>query len=129
MATQISDQLFVNAVHELVAENPEFVYQRQPRPANRELLGCLYINDAGEGSCLVGQALVRAGVPAAEIRPYDEAVWLVSACAVLPNFGVSAAAAEWAEVVQEAQDSGDQWGAALKSAEDELPARFRTVNA
>lgn len=117
----------IEAVRELAAENPDFVYRR---PEN--LGPCRYDADAwGKGveehGCIIGRALARIGC-------HPEGSWTqyLGGCRTLfqRHFGLSrseppAADVErrivWLEIVQRSQDNRVRWGSAVARADLEWP--------
>lgn len=111
--TQVDPKLFVAAVRKLAADNPEFVYEPVTvtdvlgRPVDR----CVYVNDEGAGSCIVGQALIACGVPADELRRYD--AMGTAASIVVQDHSGNDTVAGWARAVQSKQDRHEQWSYAV----------------
>ena len=114
---QIDDRVFMKAVRDLVKENPDYVYQV---PAS-STEGCMYTEtdpDTGElrGSCLIGQAAIRAGIPIVVVA--DWVNWDVRpAAAVLEPHGITEDIRHWAYSAQAAQDCETTWRESLKTAD------------
>jgi hypothetical protein len=106
------DAIF-DTVRDLLAESPDFTYQ-----APTEDGSCVYIAD-GKGSCVVGQALVKLGVPVAELSYFDQEIGGMSAGPVLRrvldadgDLFVNPKAVA-IEAVQTWQDGARPWGGAI----------------
>lgn len=108
------DLEFVKAVRELAAENPNFIYE-----APGENRTCLYVHE-GDGSCLIGQALLRVGVPLNTVAGFDEtaANLPVAANEALLSLGYSGAVSEWAGYVQSLQDRRELWAESVALADN-----------
>lgn len=120
MTTQLTDAAFVDAVVRVVNESPKRVYER--RRADGIYSTCRYEYN-GHPDCVIGCALVEAGVPVAELAvmehdtaerdTYDGLI----ARNFLYHFGLSEGVREWAHLIQTAQDSGNEWLVALCKAD------------
>lgn len=110
-------------VRELASENPDFRYT----PHN----GSCYYTRGPEGEegpgCIVGQALLAAGVDFDVLREFDDSAkasgirFVARALAdqgkiVMPNFHD----AEWLNTVQRDQDKGLTWSEAVVNADTEV---------
>jgi hypothetical protein len=103
------------AVRQLVEEKPDYVYT-MPDGA----IQCLYLDpNTGEGSCLIGQALLALGVRKNE---FDERNWM--SAERLP-FWDTEETANWARCVQREQDDGKAWGNALEAGEERFQEWYR----
>lgn len=78
---------------------------------------CVYVEPDGSGSCLVGRYLIKAGVPAEELKKLDESasggVSIRTALRRLEEPGVldyTEAAACYLAAAQSFQDRGKTWG-------------------
>lgn len=104
------DALF-DTVRGLLTESPDFTYQPPNEDGN-----CVYIYE-GEGSCVVGQALVALGLPTEEVAEFDHDLGGTGAHAValrlfdVDSFHNPKAAA--VDVAQGWQDGGHAWGGVL----------------
>lgn len=114
----LDDESLVAAVRELAAENPDHVYVAPDSVRqNGTVKDCLYVHEVGEirtGGCLIGQAVIRCGVPLDEVAKWDEAEDS-SADDVLPD-SISTEVRRWAYAVQGQQDRGATWHNALAHA-------------
>ncbi|OZD23860.1 hypothetical protein CH253_08365 [Rhodococcus sp. 06-156-3C] len=112
--TQIKDAEFVQAVRDEAADSPDYRYEKVHG-------GCVYVAN-GVGSCIVGRALLKVGVPVAEVAELDDSE-KAEARHALPQFGLSQLVVEWANRVQSKQDGGVYdaqglpWGEAVKEAD------------
>lgn len=110
------DVALVREIRRLVAANPDFVYDEGDL--------CYYVRN-GEGSCLIGQALLNIGVDIDELAQYDGGgEYGVSAAKdALPRLGdFSSEVIRWANKVQRGQDDELTWRIALKAADQSYPA-------
>lgn len=101
-----------NAVREIAAENPDFVYQQTviDNGGNRD---CVYFDEDGCPSCLIGHGLAKLGVVKEDM--VDSSNFM----AVGQLFGAShgAESVRWLSDVQFFQDGGYPWGKAVESAD------------
>lgn len=113
---EISDERIIELMHEVVEGKEDFVY----RPTSGD--GCMYLRygehgvPTGEGSCLVGQVLIKAGVPVEALALHEGN----GAHAILEGGEgnhqvavVSETARHALAAAQEKQDSRWTWGDAL----------------
>lgn len=112
------------AIREVVEEYGEdYIYNTRRESGGKR---CVYVNESGQPSCLIGKALFKLGVPLEDLASFDgdyegDALGAVD----LPVFSPSGdyRSASWfAQLVQNAQDSGQSWGEALKVGEVILSA-------
>lgn len=108
---KITEQMLIDSLYEIVAENPDYVYD------DRDAEGfCRYFNDEGEPSCVVGHVLARNGIVAEQVAPikYSGAAAVIrETTGVLPSLSGSTLFYE----MQAWQDAGTPWGEALEKAE------------
>lgn len=113
----ITEQDIINEVLRLAAENPDFVYQAPDYHPEETRGTCVYIHD-GNGSCIVGQALVNKGIDPEEIERFEG----LPADLMLSNLGIKEEADQgqtWLDQVQSYQDTGTPWGEAVEEADAE----------
>jgi hypothetical protein len=116
-------------VRRLAAERPDFVYVR-PETEPR----CMYWHEAAnEPGCIFGHALYTLGVPVDRLVAFDHMPqqatspgypddWYSEGITnVVKALGVNVTDEQegWAKVLQERQDSGDTWGAAIEFTDDD----------
>ncbi|KAA0021827.1 hypothetical protein [Antrihabitans cavernicola] len=120
MNTQLDDNAFVAAVRTLAGDAVGFVYRADMRKMTPDgSCECKYAETREgvvRGSCLIGQALLAAGAPLAEVSALDR-LSDSNADYVLPNFGLSCKVIDWAASVQSSQDAGEPWGQAVADAD------------
>ena len=105
----LTEELAHRYMREAVIEYGEdFVYEA-PLGVNRQRT-CVYVSD-NKASCLIGQVLVRAGVPIEEFGPVNNLriERAIKALSVLASHPLIYALA----VAQDVQDCGRTWGEAL----------------
>lgn len=111
----LTDEVFVTAVRAEVASNPDHRYEIPGGPNSR----CLYVYD-GKGSCVIGRALIRAGLPVEAVAALDDGVGdaeFTDAPRALPRLGLSERVSDWAGAIQRLQDRGQSDGRALELAD------------
>lgn len=106
-------------IEKLAAESPDYVYPRAERPLDLPeddpWLTCRYVHHAEDGSktggCIVGQALIRLGVPVERLEKLEgrPASLVLSALSI----DRTNARAEMVQIVQQKQDQGATWGEAV----------------
>ena len=109
----------IKHVRDLAEANPHFVYQKPIDPDSNGV-GCRYEVD-GEGSCIIGQAAIKAGVPVELLRKWDNPRGNYDSSSI----GVVADTIEiegmrpiaWLGDVQRHQDAGKSWGEAVRRAD------------
>lgn len=114
---KITEQMLIDSLYEIVAENPDYVYGDQDAEGF-----CCYFDDEGEPSCLVGHVLARNGITAEQVEP----VKVSCAPAVIREIAeiqLSLEAKILFDSVQCWQDMWEPWARALKLAEDEVKER------
>ncbi|WP_280485404.1 hypothetical protein [Nocardia cyriacigeorgica] len=119
---------FIAAVRAEAAENPDKVYlpplvwdeDEDDFVATDE---CVYVerdHGTGElvGSCIVGRALIRCGVPAEKLDVFG-----ISFSTLAARLGIELhpSIIEWGDCVQDRQDSGVPWSEAIEIADSEFP--------
>lgn len=112
----VSEARVMATLREVVAERPEYVYERDGQFASGDADGisCLYVHRDGPG-CLVGTVLHRIGVPLDKLATWEGSGAYVVAgmTAYMPDTARNALAR-----AQDAQDAGATWSAALAAAEN-----------
>lgn len=95
----------------------DYVYPKVPMSPNSQGWGCRY-EFQGKPSCMVGHALVRAGVEVGVLADLDRSG---PRAFNLPDFMpfVSPGAAQVFDAAQTLQDNGKTWGVALDHARTE----------
>lgn len=132
---QITDEDVVRTLREVVAERPDYVYER---PAHMEpIIGddgdvaadCLYVHtspddadDADDADdltpgCLVGAVFHRLGVPLEDLATWEGR----GGFDVAGEYGVSYDLANALSDAQASQDGGKPWGVALAIATEKFP--------
>lgn len=101
-------------LREVVAGNEDFIYVMEDAT-------CTYVRDA-KPSCLIAQALAKAGVTVEQLREMDAQIdrpkGTVILGVTLPNgIEITGPAREVFSAAQKAQDQARPWGEALKNAE------------
>lgn len=91
---------------------------------------CVYVDDAGNGSCLIGLALMRLGFSADDlIGLYGVEAYVPRSGGVYPNYEtisnrmdlpLSTEARNWATIVQNIQDECRPWGEAVSLADESV---------
>jgi hypothetical protein len=120
---KITDELIISTLRAVVAERPDYVYERPAhmapiRDGDGEIVGeCMYVHTDPEDDsklspgCLVGTVLYRLGMPLEELQRHEgEGGW-----DVVDEFGGDDSRVVMQDV-QLRQDSGVPWGAALELA-------------
>lgn len=103
-APEITDEQFIQAMQDVVQGNEDYVYE-SPRASGY----CVYFDEKGNPSCLIGHALAKC-----DVEPFDQDRLLQdNAYYVLPQYGISAKVAKAAQMAQQAQDCGETWQEAL----------------
>ncbi|MFC9514593.1 hypothetical protein ACFTSD_02575 [Nocardiaceae bacterium NPDC056970] len=115
------DQL-VSAVRAKAAADPDRIYTPVPDP-DIEDTNCLYVerdDETGElcGSCLVGHGFLDIGVPAKFLE--RDVIGIGELLTEAWGFDRKDKRALWLEEVQNAQDTGTPWGAAIDKADSEV---------
>jgi hypothetical protein len=105
----------VAEVRALAAEKPDYVYQLQSKGPS-----CVYV-EKGVGSCIVGQAALRAGMDLEELSKKDSDEEDTSVSVQFEDYGLSAEELLWLSKVQHSQDTQFPWGAAVARADDSFP--------
>ena len=106
----LEDQQVVNAIREVASSAPEYVYTK-PNPTNG---ACLYFDESGNPSCLIGHALAKCGLME------DDVIEGSAALDVLGAKGIDEDVALAATVAQDVQDGGGTWGYALEAFNEAL---------
>jgi hypothetical protein len=119
---RIAAEKLIQAVREIAAERPDFVYPAQSRSDGPT---CYYTTEDGSPDCIIGHAMARIGqaLPAQRRRDWNE-------CHLL-NYSVREGGWPyvlnttqenllWLGWVQHYQDSGYTWAAAVESADSRL---------
>lgn len=111
----------VQAVRELAAERPDFVYKSDPY---REGPGCLYTLADGTPDCIMGCAMARIGQP---LPPQKVGTHEANECTLLNEdvytwygalgVGAESVTMKWLASVQNHQDNGYTWEAAVREAD------------
>jgi hypothetical protein len=116
----------IQAVRDIAAENPEFVYKQHYD--NGGGISCLYTLADGTPDCIIGRAMARIGQP---LPPQDPNGG--NACTLLNSsvghWGVHEEAplfgnrdkVQWLTVVQSHQDNGVTWSHAVSEADRLYP--------
>lgn len=114
---KIDPKEFERAVRELVASSPGYVYQHVLRSGC--ISGCVYVvekTDGYAGSCLIGQALIRAGVPGEKLLAWNNSG--IHTLNQRLGLELPAVLLDWAELGQKHQDGRKPWGVALELADE-----------
>lgn len=99
----------VQALKELAAERPDYVYERDL---------CVYTHENGEPGCIVGHVLDRLGLP----RPGFDESRNTQGIRML-GFDMDDRTRRLLEDAQEYQDDRETWGAAVEIAVETAEAR------
>ena len=109
-ASEITDEQFIHAMHEVVKGNEDFVYTEAGN-------SCVYVNNDGSPSCLIGHALMRCGIEAEFFEGINRDPLFV----IEHLFSsMSESVLESMTAAQLAQDRGETWGRALEGFEHVL---------
>lgn len=102
-ASEITDEQFIQAMYEVVKGNQDFVYTETGN-------SCVYVNNDGSPSCLIGHALMRCGTEAEFFEGINR-----DPVSVIEHLfsSMSESVLESMFVAQLAQDHGETWGQAL----------------
>lgn len=106
--SNVTEQDIINEVLRLAAENPDYIYTI---PGGDEHSSCVYIHD-GNGSCIVGRALVNNGFDPEKVAQYEG----VTADEMLVALDIKEETdfdQTWLDRVQTEQDSGTPWAEAV----------------
>jgi hypothetical protein len=113
----ITDEKIMATLREVVAERPEFIYQKPPASEGRVPV-CRYVHGDVPG-CLIGHVLHRLGVSLETLSVQEGQ----PAQHLTETLGIGGDAVRWAMgAAQSVQDSGSTWSEALAGAERELAA-------
>lgn len=113
----ITDEKIMATLREVVAERPEFIYQK-PLASEGNVAVCRYVHGDVPG-CLVGQVLHRLGVSLGTLSVHEGQ----PAHSLADTLDIGSQAVRWAlNAAQTAQDGGSTWGEALACAEREFAA-------
>jgi hypothetical protein len=104
---EINAKAFVAEIRQLAADNPD------------QTAACKYLDEDGNGVCIVGKALVNLGVPPAELEYYEGVSVRAIADEMFPE--MPSLVVEWAHSAQFAQDEGNTWGNAVVQADSRVP--------
>lgn len=119
MSYIFSDDQVMNALREVVAENPDKVYQAPEHMKSfSDDPSCFYAhaNESGgdlKPGCVVGHVLHRLGVSLDDLTENEG----LGAHAVVPALGIKGVSEEMGLIlrrVQRLQDQGDSWGLAYE---------------
>lgn len=114
MSITLSDEQVMNALRDVVAENPDKVY-KAPESMRGYWGTCFYVHHNEDGSkepgCIVGTVLHRLGVSLDALQG-QEGLQAMSATHGLGVKGLTDEARYTLRRVQRRQDRGDSWGAA-----------------
>jgi hypothetical protein len=113
----ITDEKIMATLREVVAERPEFIYQKPPA-SEGHIAVCRYVHGDVPG-CLIGHVLHRLGVSLETLSVHEgqPAQYLAG------TLDIGGDAVRWAlGAAQEAQDGGSTWHEALACAEREFAA-------
>lgn len=106
----------IQATRELAAEFPDNVYEKEVQRIN-----CFYTKGPcsnGSCGCLIGQALIKAGVPKERLEEFDaKEQGGVSTVAYFLGIPLVNDKLWWLESVQSWQDMGNSWRACIEHAE------------
>ncbi|GAA1064712.1 hypothetical protein [Streptomyces asiaticus] len=118
MKVEITGEQLTAAIREVVAENPDRVYEAPQHM--RDGYSCYYVHTDEDGNntqagCVVGQALCRLGVPLSRLAGLEgsTADYVVPETTTLSDRDPAVA---FANRVQEKQDLGATWADALRTA-------------
>lgn len=116
-------QKLVEIVRRKAAENPDYVYQA---PGDGIAAQCLYVHD-GKPSCLIGQALLEAGVIGPDFEANaDNRRGFRSLWHHIPSLqALSYDEYDWLQSVQRRQDAGEPWANAVAFADHHSSPLYR----
>jgi hypothetical protein len=104
----------IQIIRDLAAENPDFRYEFVRRSNGTE--GCSYVHE-GQPSCIVGQAMWRAGLIDASLeRSMDNIAGFSSLYPGMKT--LSESEVDWISAVQQYQDIGEAWAEAIRYADE-----------
>jgi hypothetical protein len=115
MVEDISILELENAVREIAAQEPDFVYTRAVID-NVDNTACIYFDTDGCPSCLIGQGLSKLGVTRGDLEELENGANFM-AIGELLGFSHGADSMRWLSDVQFFQDSGYSWGSAVERAD------------
>lgn len=114
----ITDSDLVGEIRRLAGENPDYVYPDAY---------CRYVKE-GEGSCLVGQALINLGVPvnwfldhSSDYNDLRNAGTFSEIRDLVPGLKVSDLVTDWVDTAQSSQDDQTPWAEAVEGADQCYP--------
>lgn len=104
----------VTEIRKIAYENPTVKYRTDIFEGDSDTMP-RYVVD-GNGSCIVGQALINLGVSADTLsaHEYDSASGVLEAMGIVKE---KSAAVEWINMVQSCQDDNIDWGNAVEEAD------------
>lgn len=114
---KITEQMLIDSLYEIVAENPDYVYDDQDAGGF-----CRYFNDEGEPSCVVGHVIAQHGITAEQVEPVKNSCAPV-VIREITEIQLSLEAKVLFSSVQGWQDMRQPWARALKIAESEVKER------
>jgi len=114
----ITFEQLATEVRRIIAENPDFVYQR---PGDGRW--CLYLHyedrEPTGGGCVFGRAFLNLGLTYEDIMPCERK-YVVAAFRAL-GIETNQLQSGWATLLQERQDQAQPWGECLRYADTECP--------
>jgi hypothetical protein len=118
MVSELGQQL-IEIVRRKAAEQPDFFYLPPPREDGGEGETCLYVHPDGTPGCIIGQALLEAGVIDASFHTRgadNERAFPELAVDVL-DLPLDAEERAWLSQVQRQQDGKCSWGWSVSRAD------------
>lgn len=106
----VPERDIVAAIRALAAENPNYVYEPDSSDG-----ACRNLPSMSQPGCIVGQALLKVGVPWEVLKPYDTAAY--SGIRPILGFSGESVAANWIRKVQYQQDDQKTWSVAVANAD------------
>jgi hypothetical protein len=106
-------------VREIIAADPDHIYQGVPAAVPGDTPRCYYVANADAESCIFGRALLSLGVTEDLLGEYEGG----PVFQILGRLDVHYRASqdEWMALLQSSQDCGEPWGEALAIADAERP--------
>lgn len=124
LRTEISTSELEAEVRAVAAEHPDFVYEMPLIDGVNN--GCVYFDEDGSPSCLIGQGLARLGFNAEDFSHDGNNGMAIDDLLSHWNLA-SLSESRWLSDVQMIQDDGENWSYAVRAADDQRAKRVKAA--